>query len=86
MEDIEIAFLGGGYGWSKVYYSPFFDRFYEDSWHCGSVDICEDFYDGREFLSDEEVWNLLKSEDTRQRYLKIRKTPPGLSDMPPCTK
>ena len=60
-----LEYLGeltdGGYVWEKVYYDLNKKEFVKDKFHCGSVDDCAEFYDGRETVPEKEliakVWN-----------------------------
>ena len=54
-----LEYLGeltdGGYVWEKVYYDLNKKEFVKDKFHCGSVDDCAEFYDGREVVSIDEL-------------------------------
>ena len=41
-----IGRSGGGYGWGEIYYDSETGKCYEESYHCGCVDLSEDHYDG----------------------------------------
>lgn len=41
-----IGRSGGGYGWGHIYYDSETGKCYEESYHCGCVDLSEDHYDG----------------------------------------
>lgn len=41
-----IGSSGGGYGWGHIYYDSETGKCYEESYHCGCVDLSEDHYDG----------------------------------------
>lgn len=55
----DLEYLGeltdGGYVWEKIYYDNTTKQFVKDKFHCGSVDDCADFYDGREVVSEKEL-------------------------------
>ena len=57
-----IATLGGGYGWSELYYSPADDQFYEDLYSCGAIDLAETRFEGRTDLTCEDTLMLLLRE------------------------
>ena len=63
---MEFVYLSGGsYCWSDYYYDRDKDCFYEDRYHCGSIDLCEEFYDGRSETTKEEIIRVLI---TRRAY------------------
>lgn len=41
-----IGRSGGGYGWGEIYYDSETGKCYEESYHCGCVDLSEDHHDG----------------------------------------
>ena len=69
MSETRIANLGGGYAWDELWYDKDKDQFNLDSYHCGSVDICEDHYDGRRSLTREEALRQLL--DAGCDYVKL---------------
>ncbi len=57
---MEFLYLdGGSYCWSDYYYDRSTGRFFEESYHCGSIDLCEEFYDGKEEVSKDEIIRVL---------------------------
>ena len=66
-----IGQAGGGYGWSEIYYNPDDNTFYLENYHCGSVDIAETFYDGREDITREKCFELLITCNHLNSLLKL---------------
>ena len=57
-----ICNIGGGYSWGKLYYDTDTRVFHCKNYHCGMVDIAEDFFDGESVLSKQEVFSVLIKE------------------------
>lgn len=53
-----VYFDGGSYCWSD-YYDRENDCFYEDRYHCGSIDLSEELYDGRSETAKDEMIRIL---------------------------
>lgn len=50
-----IAQLSFGYSWKDVHYNEQTSQFTYKKYHCGAIDVCEDFYDGEEPVSKENL-------------------------------
>lgn len=49
---IFVCSSGGGYGWGEIYYDSETGKWYEHSYHCGSVDLAETHDDGVSEIKD----------------------------------
>ena len=45
---------GGGYAWGYIYYDSETGKWYEHSYHCGSIDLAEDYDDGVSAIEDKK--------------------------------
>ena len=63
---IGVGTLGGGYGWSYLYYDPFYRRFLKDEYGTGAVDDAETRYYGRtSYWPEELLQELAESKDPK---------------------
>jgi len=59
---MEFVYLdGGSYCWLDYYYDRENDCFYEDRYHCGSIDLSEEFYDRRSETAKDEMIRILNA-------------------------
>lgn len=66
-----VCSTGGGYGWGTILYDSETGKWYEHMYHCGSVDISEDYDDGiREVYEKKYVLDQLIKKNNLHGLIK----------------